>query len=101
MAGRPKTKAMKIHKAESGVVALLVLVTNTIPEQHLDDPDPKSDLGRAWYNALWDTQRSFDSLRALGDLLRQRAGITELGPCEIYKTKIKQSIDEMMRDYSE
>ena len=82
MAGRPRKKAEKIGEIEEYFTYLGLMLMNEIPEQYRGEIEPKTDLSIAWNNALCTALRATAKIIVLGDMLRERAGITEPGPYE-------------------
>ncbi len=82
MAGRPRKKAAKIGEIEEYFTYLGLMLMNEFPEQYRAEIEPKTDLSIAWNNALCTALRATAKIIVLGDMLRERAGITEPGPYE-------------------
>ena len=82
MAGRPKKMAKRVTELEDRALVLKSDVEELVPDQYLEDdygPDPLG-LGQAWENALDATEDAHFALGALGEILRDRAGIEDQEP---------------------
>ncbi len=76
MPGRPKTMARKVTELEERALVLEADVAELIPDQYLEHADcGAGSLGQAWQNASNATLNSYCALAALGNMLRNKAGI--------------------------
>ena len=80
MPGRPLKMAKKVAELEEQAMGLSADVLLTMPAQYRERPDFKDALNVAWNAAVEATMLASIKLEELGDLLRQKAGITEPGP---------------------
>jgi len=64
-------------------------VYEMMPEMYREKPDAEDRLGKAWHAAAANMLCGSASLSALGDMLRERAGITGPTPYEEFEAKIK------------
>ncbi len=80
MAGRPLKMAEKAAEFEDAAICLSGEVFLAMPGQYRRDPMPDDPLCRAWNDCVRATMCAVNACERLGDLLRERAGITEPGP---------------------
>lgn len=79
MPGRPKMMAKKVTELEKRAMVLEADVAELIPGQYMKrdncGPDPLG-LGQAWKNAADAALNAYCALAELGDILRNKAGIS-------------------------
>ena len=72
--------AKRVANLEEQAADLAVDVFCTIPRQYLDKSNPRDPINRAWNIAVNTAASAMIEMERLGDLMRERAGITEPGP---------------------
>lgn len=80
MAGRPVKMARKAGELEAQALELAGQTYLAAPTQYHGDVNRQDTLGVAWAAAINATMAASIALENLGDLLREKAGIMELGP---------------------
>ncbi len=84
MAGRPRKMAEKVTRLEDEAVRLMHHLWVTMPLYYRDRRDLTDPVSRGWYWTLDATEQATLAIAHLGDMLREKAGITEPGPAELY-----------------
>ena len=80
MAGQPHRTAKRVTDLEARSLQLMFDTSRFAPEHYRKKPNDHDPLNKAWNGAVDRTTDTLFALADLGDLVRQKAGITELGP---------------------
>ena len=80
MAGQPHRTAKRVTDLEARSLQLMLDTAKIAPEHYREKPDEQDALCMAWNDAASQTSIALFALADLGDLVREKAGITEPGP---------------------
>ena len=94
MAGRPKTMAKRVTALEDRALQLTIDLFKIVPLQYLDHPNDGDPFNRAWNEATDATRTAMCKLEDLGALVREKAGITVLGPIASWRDERKKEAAE-------
>ena len=89
MAGRPRKMAKRVSAFEQRALDLFNDMFDARPEQYREHPNEDDPLNAAWNDAVGAVTSAMNELEALGDLLREKAGITDPGPTAVYFAEIR------------
>ena len=91
MAGQPRRTAERVTDLEARSLELMLDTANIAPEHYREKPNEQDALCMAWNDAASQTSIALFALADLGDLVRQKAGITELGPWARCVAEVEES----------
>ena len=93
MAGRPKTMAVKVTRLEDEARRLCWEVYEAMPQQYIEDPDPKGAISYAWNDAYYKVRDAMCAVEELAEQLRSKAGLTR-AECNV---KIQEALEREAR----
>ena len=91
MAGQPHRTAKRVTDLEARSLQLMLDTAKIAPEHYREKPDEQDALCMAWNDAASQTSIALFALADLGDLVREKAGITEPGPWARCVAEVEES----------